>query len=84
MPPTKRPARKRGKTEPVSPRLDRKKAFIRKLAEFFAGEGVAFKSIQLSMGNGNAIEWAALRGATPLFGYPTVDEAEATLTDFLG
>lgn len=76
---------------PTSARLDRKYAFIRQLASFLV-EGQAAKGICLQMdatrpANGMprfATEWAALRGATPLFGYPTVDEAIQQLTDFLG
>lgn len=76
---------------PTSARLDRKKAFIRQLASFLV-EGQAAKGICLQMdaarpANGMprfATEWAALRGATPLFGYPTVEEAIEQLTDFLG
>jgi hypothetical protein len=30
-----------------------------------------------------AAEWAKLRNATPLFGYPTVEEAKRTLKAFL-
>ena len=61
---------------------DRKKAFIRRLAVFLAGDQ-ARKSIELQMGKPSAREWAELRDLTPLFGYPTVDEAESQLTEFL-
>jgi hypothetical protein len=49
-------------------------------------------SIQLEMarkGTGspliemNAKDWVKIRQATPLFGYPTVEEAEQQLTEFL-
>lgn len=56
--------------------------FIRKLAEYLV-EDQADKSVLLGMGDKGALAWAALRGATPLHGHPTVDEAVATLTEFL-
>ena len=59
-----------------------KEQFIRALAEFLAGNQ-AEKSIHLQMGKKHAKEWANLRHNTPLFGYPTIDEAEKTLTEFL-
>lgn len=67
---------------------DRKQAFIRALAEFLAGEHVAELSIGLGMPEGttaraHADRWARLRAATPLHGYPTVVQAEATLERFL-
>lgn len=62
---------------------DRKRAFIKQLAQFLAGNS-AHKSIELQMGKPHAQEWADLRSATPLFGWLTVEEAEKTLTEFLG
>lgn len=63
---------------------ERKKAFIRALAEYLAGPQQVRKSLELLQASKtNAKEWAALRNATPLFGYPTVDEAEIELTKFL-
>jgi hypothetical protein len=62
--------------------IDRKKAFIRELAEFLAGNS-ARKSIELQMGKESAKEWATLRAASPLVGWVGVDEAEAQLTEFL-
>ena len=59
-----------------------KAEFIRKLAEYLVGDQ-AGKSILLQAGNEGAKEWAALLCMTPLHGYPTVDEAIATLTEFL-
>lgn len=59
-----------------------KTAFIYKLAEYLVSDQ-AMKSIELQMRKPSAIKWAELRGATPLFGYPTVDEAVDTLTKFL-
>jgi len=64
-------------------RLEKKRRFIRALAEFLAGDQ-ARKSIELQMGKDHAKEWAALRSACPLHGYPTVEEAEQELTEFLG
>lgn len=57
--------------------------FIRVLAEYLVGNQVE-QSIRLQMGKQSAKEWAALRSATPLFGYPTVDEAFSKLCEFLG
>lgn len=59
-----------------------KHRFIRALAEFLVATQ-ARKSIELEMGKKSAMEWGTLRSATPLMGYPTVDEAEVTLTEFL-
>jgi hypothetical protein len=67
-----------------SPRLQRKRRFIRALAEYLAGTNQVAMSIGLEMGKPDAKEWAKVRSASPLFGYPTVDEAEKELTDFLG
>ena len=61
---------------------DQKKVFIRKLAEYLVGDQV-YKSILLEMGTSEARQWAELRGATPLGGYPTVEEAEDQLAKFL-
>lgn len=66
----------------TAPKLEAKERFIRQLAQFLAGNQ-ARKSIELEMGKESAKEWAALRATTPLFGYPSVDEAEATLREFL-
>jgi hypothetical protein len=52
--------------------------FIRALAEYLVGN--AALSIKLEMGDPAARLWAKVRGATPLSGYPTVDEAVSTLT----
>jgi hypothetical protein len=61
---------------------ERKKRFIRALAEYLAGDQVKH-SIGLELGKPESQQWAKLRGETPLFGYATVEEAEATLTEFL-
>lgn len=60
----------------------RKSEFIRQLAVYLVGDQ-ARKSIELAMGNEAAQKWAELRNATPLFGYPTVSEAEEILSEFL-
>jgi len=68
----------------------RKAQFIRQLAEFLvgnqAGKSICLQMDQMRPENGVprlATEWAALRAKTPLFGYPSIEEAEKTLTDFL-
>lgn len=70
----------------VESRIAQKARFIKALAKFLAGDQ-AKKSILLGMPGGIAFsvvqEWAELLNATPLFGYITVDEAEAKLTDWL-
>jgi hypothetical protein len=60
-----------------------KQKFVRELAEFLAGDAVEM-GIKLKMGRTEAKKWADLRLATPLFGYQTVDEAEAVLREWLG
>lgn len=70
-------------------RIKRKKLFIRELAEFLV-DNQAGKSISLQVEGERPsilkwpLLWQRLRGATPLFGYPTVEEAEKELTEFLG
>jgi len=71
-------------------RLEGKARFIRALAEYLAGNQ-AGKSIALeieSKGGGSILawagEWAKVCGASPLFGYMTVEEAEEKLWEFLG
>lgn len=59
----------------------RRTAFIRKLAEYLAGNQ-AEQSIRLSMGDEKAKLWSEIRSTTPLFGYPTIDEAEVQLTEW--
>jgi len=56
--------------------------FIRGLAEYLVGDQ-AHKSIMLQMGRPEGTEWMKLRNLTPLMGYPTVEEAEAVLKEFL-
>lgn len=62
-----------------------KKEFVRKLAIYLV-ERQANKSIILTVDHRDrdALEWAAMRRTTPLFGYPTVDEAVRELADWLG
>lgn len=59
----------------------RRQAFIRQLAEYLVGNQVE-DGMRLGMGDARAKQWATLRGQTPLFGYPTVAEAEAQLTQW--
>lgn len=59
-----------------------KEQFIKQLAEYLVGDQSKM-SIFLEMGKPEAKKWADLRSTTPLFGYPTVDEAEKELTEFL-
>jgi len=65
-----------------------KTRFIRALAEYLAGRQVE-KSVRIQMSTKfrnddvDAQEWARLRNLSPLRGYPTVDEAEKALTEWL-
>ena len=59
-----------------------KQRFVRALAEFLVADQ-ALMSIRLQTGDQQAVKWQTLRSTTPLFGYPTVDEATAQLTRFL-
>jgi hypothetical protein len=59
-----------------------KQRFVRELAEYLVADQ-AMRSIELSMQKPEALQWARLRNATPLSGYPTVEEAERLLTEFL-
>lgn len=61
---------------------DLRKRFIRALAVYLVGDQVK-KSIELQMNKESALEWQHLRCATPLFGYPTVEEAIVVLDKFL-
>lgn len=56
--------------------------FIRALAEFLSKD-IARKSIDLRIGKQYALEWAAVRNATPVFGYRSVEETEKMLREFL-
>jgi len=62
--------------------MNMKEAFIKKLAEYFTKDQAEW-SMKLQAGSQAARTWADLRGLTPLRGYPTVEEAEKTLSDFL-
>lgn len=59
-----------------------KAEFIRSLAIYLVADQ-AVQSVNLGMGKKSAIAWSALRGATPLSGHPTVEEAVEILTAFL-
>jgi len=70
------------KTKAIEVAPSQKDLFVRELAVYLVANQ-ATMSIKLQMGSPEAVTWAKLRGATPLFGYPTVDEAEVQLRDFL-
>ena len=59
-----------------------KRTFIRRLAEYLVKAQVAM-SIKLEIGRPEAKAWCELRATTPLFGYPTGDEAENQLCIWL-
>jgi hypothetical protein len=67
-----------------------KRPFVRALAELLAADAMK-KSIMLeasarvpsAMWVSLIKEWAAVREQSPLFGYPSVDEAEKQLAEFL-
>jgi hypothetical protein len=63
-------------------RLRRKSEFVDALAEFLVSNQ-ATKSIKLQMQDPLAIEWAKLRSKSTLHGYPTLEEAKASLREFL-
>jgi len=69
--------------KPSTKKEDPRRAFVRQLAVYLADKQ-ALRSIALEMGEQHAKEWAALRATTPLFGYPTMDEAEQQLAKWLG
>ena len=62
---------------------ERQQRFIHQLTIYLVGDQ-GKKSIELQMGMESAQQWKALRSATPLFGYPSVEEAEKELAEFLG
>lgn len=57
-------------------------AFVKALAVFLAGNQ-AEMSILLQLGRAEGERWRELRRATPLAGYPTVEQAEQELREFL-
>lgn len=61
---------------------DFKAAFIKALAAYLV-VGQAKKAIMAQMGNPEAREWQVLRAATPIDGYPTLEEGERILREFL-
>lgn len=61
----------------------RKAHFVRALAEYFCGDQ-ARMSILLEMRRPEALAWAKLRGATPLSGWASVEQAEQQLAEWLG
>jgi hypothetical protein len=67
---------------PLAPEPDLKDLFINVLAEYLV-KNQAEMSIRLEMNEPAALLWAKLRGATPLFGYPTQAEAVTQLRRWL-
>lgn len=61
----------------------KKAAFIETLAEHLAGTNQVKYSIKMELNRDEAMDWAKLRSATPLFGYPTIEEATEQLSEFL-
>ena len=59
-----------------------KARFIKALAVYLAKDQVK-QSIKLECGDQDAKVWLDVRRTTPLFGYPSVEEAEKVLTEFL-
>jgi len=62
---------------------ERKLVFVRALAHYLVGDQASM-SIRLQMGDPNAEQWSSLCGATPLFGYPSEDEAVEQFASWLG
>lgn len=59
--------------------------FLDELAEYLGGSNSAEMSVRLANTHDRDAErWQQLRCKTPLSGYPTKDEAKATLARFLG
>lgn len=70
-------------TEPVEKKEPSKRdKFIRLLAEYLVSNQ-AEMGIKIQLGKPDALNWAAMRGLSPLFGYQTVDEGEKLLKEFL-
>lgn len=65
----------------VTAENDRKTRFIDELASYLVDDQ-AGQSIRLQMGQPQAQRWAALRGSTPLTGYPSHSEAVQLLTEW--
>lgn len=57
--------------------------FIEALAEYLGGPNQAKQSIKLQMGDPDAKLWAKIRNASPIHGYPTVEETRDILAGFL-
>lgn len=67
----------------AEPPEDRRYKFITILAEYLAGTNQAEMSIKLQTGHPEALRWRKMRAASPLFGYPSVEEAAVQLDSFL-
>ena len=90
--PIKTPRKKASKSTktklPSKTKAEKRAEFIRALAEHLC-VGAWTLSICLdmpptSMAHKVAARWKKLRDATPLFGWPSVEEAELILAEFLG
>jgi hypothetical protein len=79
---TGKPPRKMLPVNHATTEPDRKDLFIDALAEYLVKDQAAM-SIHLEMKQPFALAWAKLRGATPLFGYPTQEEAVKLLRQWL-
>lgn len=75
----------------MNTRLERKKQFIRALAEYLVENEVG-KSLSLELARKHppippvpnwASEWRRVRELSPLFGYTSVEKAEKELQEFL-
>lgn len=64
-------------------KIEKKERFCRVLAEFLVGNAAAM-SVMLGVqpDNPTAQFWQRLRNETPLFGYPSVEDAVKVLMDF--
>lgn len=64
-----------------------KVAFIKELAKYLVATQTT-RSVQLQLPGSvsyfEAVQWRSLRATTPLFGYPTVEEAEQQLAEWFG
>lgn len=62
-----------------------KQKFVHELARYLVEKQVN-NSIKLTVdpGDREMLQWVALRATTPLFGYPSVDDATKELAEWLG
>jgi hypothetical protein len=63
----------------------RKEEFVYQLAKYLVNKQVNWSiKLQVDPDDPDARQWCDIRTQTPIFGYPTVDEAVETLTDWFG